>query len=267
IVVVRPEVGEEAAQRRVQLGGRVHAAAGRQEEVVAVGVALHAARPARRPVAEAQPAAALRQELPARVGDERLGVGLALGRRRDQELARGRADRRQAGRRREEREREQESPAGQVGYCRRVQESDASLRSTATTLSETATSDTVAPGKMVAKLRCSVLPTAVASGQPDSVARLVTVSPPPREMSFARASRLVWMNAFALREPPPVSVQFEVPDEMPNVWVPNRPFVVAARIWIAPGFASNAIDPRPQPAIPYGSARAAVAPAASAVIT
>jgi hypothetical protein len=30
------------------------------------------------------------------------------------------------------------------------------------------------------------------------------------------------------------STQFEVPELIPNVWDPNVPFVVAARIWTAP---------------------------------
>ena len=38
---------------------------------------------------------------------------------------------------------------------------------------------------------------------------------------------------------------------MPKVWLPKVPFVVAARIWTAPGWLPNASEPRPQPAVPY----------------
>jgi len=48
-----------------------------------------------------------------------------------------------------------------------------------------------------------------------------------------------------------VSEQLLVPDVIPNVWLANVPFVVAARIWMNPGLLPNTIEPRPQPAMPY----------------
>ena len=76
--------------------------------------------------------------------------------------------------------------------------------------------ETDAVGKMRLKFFCSFEPTAFESEQPASVARLWIASPLPREISFARASRFVSMNAFALGTPPAASVQLLVPLVMPN---------------------------------------------------
>ena len=66
------------------------------------------------------------------------------------------------------------------------------------TLLDTCVFETSADGKIDLKLRCSVMPTAAESPQPESVARFLIVSPLPREMSLASASRFVSMNAAAL---------------------------------------------------------------------
>ena len=72
----------------------------------------------------------------------------------------------------------------------------------------------------------------------------------PREMSFARhlAVRLDEVLRPGASRPGP---QFDVPVVMPKVWLPKMPFVVAARIWTAPGWFPKASEPRPQPAAPY----------------
>ena len=117
-------------------------------------------------------------------------------------------------------------------------------------------------GKIVLKLFCSFDPTAFASEQPASVARLSTVSPRPRAMSFASASRLVSMNAFVLAVPPAVSVQLLVPLVIPNVWLPNVPFVVAASTGRP---LPKKTEPSPQPARPYFASPCAAGAAGAAL--
>src|SRR5438067_8982033 len=112
------------------------------------------------------------------------------------------------------------SRAGSSRQISFEQLSDVSARSTFRTAPETCVFDASADGKIVLKFFCSDAPTADALEQPDNVVRFVIVSPVPREMSLASASRLVSMNACALGAPPPVFAQLLVPDVMPNVWLP-----------------------------------------------
>src|SRR4051812_31746597 len=83
-------------------------------------------------------------------------------------------------------------------------------------------------------------------------------------MSLARASRFAWMKILALAEPPAVLSQFDVPVVMANVWLPDVPLVVAAKIWTMPGLLPKRIEPRPQPAVPYLAPVCGVAAAAAA---
>jgi hypothetical protein len=71
--------GEEALDRRLQLGGRVDPSARREEEAGSVGLALEAAEEPVAPVAEPEPAPVLGEPLPARAGDELGGVGVGRG--------------------------------------------------------------------------------------------------------------------------------------------------------------------------------------------
>src|SRR5689334_22164017 len=57
------------------------------------------------------------------------------------------------------------------------------------------------------------------------------------------------------------AAQPSVPVEMPNVWLPKMPLVVAAKTCVKPGLEPISMAPRPQPAGPYPSARATWSPA------
>ena len=57
-------------------------------------------------------------------------------------------------------------------------------------------------------------------------------------------------NVSCMRDAVPVLAQFDVPDVMPNVWLPAMPFVVAAKTWMMPGESPNTREPIPQPAAP-----------------
>jgi len=94
--------------------------------------------------------------------------------------------------------------------------------------SETCSVDTDSFGKIVEKFFCNDAPTAVASLQPTRDAKLTTVSPLPRAMSLARASRLPSMKTLAVSSPSPVA-QLLVPDVIPNVCELEVPLVVAAK--------------------------------------
>src|SRR6202158_1080485 len=114
--------------------------------------------------------------------------------------------------------------------------------------------DTFSAGKIDLKFFCSVAPTAAGFAQPAIELRLTIVSPEPRDTSLAKASRLASMKIWAALVPVAVSAQLEVPLLMPKVCVPNVPFSVAATTWIRPFLSPKANEPRPQPAVPYGSA-------------
>ncbi len=85
---------------------------------------------------------------------------------------------------------------------------------------------------------------------PPSVARFFTVSPCPRAMSLASASRLVSMKFFAPSFEAAASPQFKVPEVMPNVWLPTMPLSVAASTCAKPLELPRTTEPRPQPAVP-----------------
>ena len=105
-------------------------------------------------------------------------------------------------------------------------------------------------GKIAEKFFWSAAPTFEESAQALMTLSAPIASPDPREMSFATTSRFASTKFFVPEASAP-GPQFEVPVVMPKVWLPNVPFVVAARIWTAPGWLPNTSEPRPQPATPY----------------
>lgn len=100
-----------------------------------------------------------------------------------------------------------------------------------------------------------------AAAVPVSAAIVSMVSPRPRAASIANCSMLFSKNANILPVPPeivPFCEQPDVPVEMPNVCVPNEPFVVTARICGAkPRCPRKIMDPRPHPVLSTAKAEEA----------
>src|SRR5215470_5751155 len=75
-----------------------------------------------------------------------------------------------------------------------------------------------------------------------------SASPPPTDMSAASLSLLPSMNSdvFQVEVTLPSCVQPDVPEVMPNVWLPNVPLVVTASTCGArPDWPSNSFEPQP----------------------
>src|SRR5690349_14307200 len=100
------------------------------------------------------------------------------------------------------------------------------------------------------KLLWSARPRAASSPQAARDDRLAMVSPRPRAASIASVARLAAMNDSTPRAEPAPGSQLLVPEVMPNVWVPEKLFVVAANTCMKSSLGSKISEPSPQPADP-----------------